>query len=157
MKLSMKQLFGLIKDQNPYTRCVGFLYIRYLCKPELLWHFLSPYMMDEQEFVPTPSTGETITIGEFVERLLADQNFYATILPRIPAQIDKEIQKRLLLVPEKRQRRKENLAHLNDFVIDRPCYFFDPLTLEWRKATVVSVSPESVEVCYYDDVEPLYK
>ena len=93
MRLTMKQLFGLIKESNPYTRWVGFLYIRYLCKPELLWHFLSPYMMDDQEFIPTPSTGETITVGEFVEKLLADQTFYTTIMPRIPAQIDKEIQK----------------------------------------------------------------
>ena len=93
MRLTMKQLYGLIKEANPFTRCVGFLYIRYLCKPELLWHFLSPYMMDEQEFEPTPSTGETITMGEYVERLLSDQTYYTTILPRIPAQIDKEIQK----------------------------------------------------------------
>lgn len=76
-------------------------------------------MMDDQEFVPTPSTEETITIGEFVERLLSDIRYYGTILPRIPAQIDQEIQKRILLIPEKRARRKENLAQIQDFKIGK--------------------------------------
>ena len=152
MKLSLKQIFGLIKETNAFTRCVGFLYIRYLCKPELLWHFLSPYMMDDQEFVPTPATEEKITIGEYVERLLVDQNYYSTILPRIPVLIDKEIQKRLLLIPEKRQRRKENLEHLHDFKIGKQCYVLDQSSGTWDKAYISGVDAhDGVTVVYYTE------
>lgn len=108
-------------------------------------------MMDDQEFIPTPTTGETITVGEYVERLLADQSYYATILPRIPAQIDKEIQKRLLLIPEKRQRRKENLENIHDFQGDKPIYFQNPSTNDWQKGTITEVSPEGVSISYYDE------
>jgi hypothetical protein len=108
-------------------------------------------MMDDQEFVPTPSTGETITVGEYVERLLLDQSYYATILPRIPAQIDKEIQKRLLQIPDKRQRRKDNLDHINDFQGDKQIYFLNPSTNEWQLGTITEVSPGGVAISYHNE------
>ena len=151
MHLSMKQVYGLVKEGNPFTRCCGFLYIRYLCKPELLYHFLSPYLVDDQEFQPTPSSEEILTIGEYVERLLSDQNYYTTILPRTPALIDKEIQKRLLLLPEKRERRKENLKHINEFKIDDPVYFMDFENNDWKKATCTAVSPEGINIYYQNE------
>jgi len=149
MRLSMKQIFGMVKETNPYTRCTGFLYIRYLWKPELLWHFLSPFMMDDQEFEPTPSTGETTTIGEYVEKLLADQHYYSTILPRIPALIDKEVKKRLLTIPEKRKRRRDNLENLTDFKQGRPLYILDPATSEWYQGNTVEVTADGITISYY--------
>ena len=61
------------------------------------------------------------------------------------------------MIPDKRLRRKENLAHLDEFIVDRPCYYLDPATAEWSKATVVSAAPESIEVLYYENEEPIYK
>ena len=62
-----------------------------------------------------------------------------------------------MLVPDKRERRKENLAHLDEFIVDRPWYFLDPTTGEWRKATVVSAAPEGIEVVLYENEEQIYK
>jgi len=33
---------------NTYVRCVGFLYLRYVCNPESLWDWFGKYILDEE-------------------------------------------------------------------------------------------------------------
>jgi pre-mRNA-splicing factor 38B len=49
MRLSEQQVKFLINNQDsPYVRCSGFLYIRYLCDPNDLWSWMSPYLLDDK-------------------------------------------------------------------------------------------------------------
>ncbi len=49
-----------------------------------------------------------ITFGSFIELILQDKNYFNIVLPRIPVLIHREIQKKLLEIPEKRQMKLEN-------------------------------------------------
>ncbi|KAF0739508.1 hypothetical protein AaE_008792, partial [Aphanomyces astaci] len=51
MRLTVNQMQGLLKHvDSPFIRCVGFLYLRYTCDPELLWEWYEPFLDDEEEF-----------------------------------------------------------------------------------------------------------
>ena len=39
---------------------------------------------------------------------MTEKNYFNIVLPRIPILINREIQKKLLILPEKRQRKSEN-------------------------------------------------
>ncbi|CAD8103832.1 unnamed protein product [Paramecium sonneborni] len=107
MNINVKQLQFLCDWKlNPYVRCLGLLYLRYALDPNFLWGWMRRFILDEQEF--KPAKDETITIGDYCERLLTDLNYYNTRLPRIPQQIDTIIQAKILLSQEKRQRRNIN-------------------------------------------------
>ena len=52
-----------------------------------------------------------MTIGQYVESLLTDMNYYNTRFPRIPIMIEREMKKRLLMINEKRERKQRNLEN----------------------------------------------
>lgn len=56
-----------------------------------------------------------LTMGEYLENLLIDLNYYGTRLPRIPVLIDRELKKKALMMSEKRARKLNNLKHIEDF------------------------------------------
>lgn len=96
LKLTENEVDFLKDNSNPYVRCVGFLLIRFLSNPKDLWDRLSPYLDDEQGFTPKPDKKTVIKIGEFVENLLLDYNYYGTRLPRIPTTIEREIKAKIM-------------------------------------------------------------
>ncbi|KAJ9059128.1 hypothetical protein DSO57_1005631 [Entomophthora muscae] len=97
LRLSCKQVYTLLDHKDsPYIRAIGFLYLRYVCKPEQLWEWFEPYLEDDEEFTLTKGPrAPVVTIGKFCMLLLEEQKFLGTMLPRIPVPIAKEIEKSL--------------------------------------------------------------
>ncbi|CAB4376800.1 unnamed protein product [Rhizophagus irregularis] len=97
LRLTVKQVNGLIEHtDSPHIRALGFLYLRYVCKPIHLWEWFEEYLDDEEEVQiqggPRPVI---ITIGKMCRQLLTEQKWLGTILPRIPVPIAREIEQKL--------------------------------------------------------------
>ena len=56
-----------------------------------------------------------MTIGEYIESLLLDLNYYNTRFPRIPVKIDREIQAKLIQMQERRARKTLNMDNIHLF------------------------------------------
>ncbi|ETV81479.1 hypothetical protein, variant [Aphanomyces astaci] len=111
MRLTVNQMQGLLKHvDSPFIRCVGFLYLRYTCDPELLWEWYEPFLDDEEEFNASSNDAILTTMGAWIRSLLEDLNYFNTILPRIPKKIQDGIKVKLLLHGQKKQRQAANLA-----------------------------------------------
>jgi hypothetical protein len=63
-------------------------------------------LLSGEEF--TAQNNVTTTVGEFVEKLLSDTNYFNTVLPRTPILIQREILRKLMTVGDKRKRRDIN-------------------------------------------------
>ncbi|XP_051180644.1 pre-mRNA splicing factor SR-like 1 isoform X4 [Lolium perenne] len=73
MKLTVKQMHGLLKHpDSPYIRAIGFLYLRYVADPKILWTWYEPYLKDDEEFSPG-SNGRMTTMGVYVRDLILGQ------------------------------------------------------------------------------------
>ncbi|KAI3451354.1 hypothetical protein Pfo_008019 [Paulownia fortunei] len=84
MKLTVKQMHGLLKHpDSPFIRAIGFLYLRYVADPKILWSWYEPYLKDDEEFSPG-SNGRMTTMGVYVRDLLLGQYYFDTLFPRIP-------------------------------------------------------------------------
>ena len=83
---------------SPYIRAIGLLYLRQCCDPKQLWGWVEKYASDEEKF-DEGGEGNEVTIGRFVRRLLTEQEFYDTMLPRLPVPIAREMQKKLDELP----------------------------------------------------------
>ncbi|KAG0344298.1 PRP38 pre-mRNA processing factor 38 domain-containing protein B [Podila humilis] len=97
LPLTVRQLENLIDHPHSvYLRGIGFLYLRYVCKPDQLWDWLGPYLEDDQPITlqggvrPIQST-----IGKMCYMLLNDQKFLGQILPRIPVLVMRDLEKKL--------------------------------------------------------------
>ncbi|KAG3109848.1 hypothetical protein PI124_g13672 [Phytophthora idaei] len=114
MRLTRKQMQGLLRHtDSPYIRVVGFLYLRFTCNPEELWTWFEPYLEDPEEFNASANPSVKTTIGDWLVALLEENNYFGTILPRIPKKIEDGIKVKLLLLSRKKERAKENLAIVN--------------------------------------------
>lgn len=101
---------------SPYIRCCGFLYIRFGCAPEKLFDHLGEYCLDDEEFEPSKSSPSfRVTIGEYVEALLMDEQYYKTALPRIPLATKKKIEEKVAPVVQYRRRTLANKRALHLF------------------------------------------
>ncbi|KAH7461381.1 Pre-mRNA splicing factor SR-like 1 [Phytophthora ramorum] len=115
MRLTRKQMQGLLRHtDSPYIRVVGFLYLRFAFDPDELWPWFEPFLEDPEEFNASANTSLKTTIGEWLISLLEENNYFGTILPRIPKKIEDGIKVKLLLFSRKKERAKENLA-----IVDR--------------------------------------
>ncbi|KAG6967371.1 hypothetical protein JG688_00006338 [Phytophthora aleatoria] len=114
MRLTRKQMQGLLRHtDSPYIRVVGFLYLRFTCNPEELWTWFEPYLEDPEEFNASANPSVKTAIGGWLVALLEENNYFGTILPRIPKKIEDGIKVKLLLLSRKKERAKENLAIVN--------------------------------------------
>ena len=99
LKLTPTQINHLITHtDSPYIRVVGFLYLRYCCKPSLLFGWFERYLGDTEEFhVKGEKYGESdrTTIGAWLRHLLTDMDYHETMLPRIPIPVQKDIKQKL--------------------------------------------------------------
>lgn len=108
-------------QDSPYIRAIGFLYLRYTCDPPQLFKWFEPYLFDDEPIQVRASKkavnrggsrgGEhdtDNTIGTFVRSLLSStsREYCGTMLPRLPIQIERDIQVSILQA-EKIQKRAE--------------------------------------------------
>eukprot|EP01071_Lankesteria_metandrocarpae_P003320 Lankesteria_metandrocarpae@DN2891_c0_g1_i1.p1 len=117
MKLTERQVTVLLDHgDSPFIRVTGFLYLRYVHPPEKLWDWFEAYVLDDEEFAPGVDKHRVITIGEYVEGLITDDKYYATVLPRLPVKIKTQYGAQLMAMTEHRKRKRQNKNRLNLFV-----------------------------------------
>ncbi|KAF9903756.1 PRP38 pre-mRNA processing factor 38 domain-containing protein B [Linnemannia zychae] len=97
IRLTVKQIESLIDNAHSvYLRGLGFLYLRFVCKPDQLWDWLGHYLEDDQEITlqagPKPVYS---TIGKMCYMLLHDQKFLGQMLPRIPVLVMRDLESKL--------------------------------------------------------------
>ncbi|KAI9909045.1 hypothetical protein PsorP6_014559 [Peronosclerospora sorghi] len=89
MRLTVKQMQGLLRHKDsPYIRVIGFLYLRYTCDPAKLWTWFEPYLDDPEAFNAAANPSLKTTMGDWLVRLLEENTYFGTILPRIPKKIE---------------------------------------------------------------------
>lgn len=94
MKLTVKQLTGMLNSPLWSYRGLAFLYLRLNCPPKQLWQWYEPYLEDEDEmciYVKNPP----VQTKQFLRRLLKEHKYEETLFPRIPVPIQKDIIKKL--------------------------------------------------------------
>ncbi|KNC86058.1 hypothetical protein, variant [Sphaeroforma arctica JP610] len=97
LKMTEQQVVALLDNEDSvYVRGIGFLWLRYCCPPKELWSWMGHYINDTEPIKPgwSQNSPET-TIGSFIRRLLTEQKYYNTIMPRIPVPVARELQKHL--------------------------------------------------------------
>ncbi|KAG8067342.1 hypothetical protein GUJ93_ZPchr0005g14604 [Zizania palustris] len=91
MKITVKQMHGLLKHpDSPYIRAIGFLYLRYVADPKILWTWYEPYLKDDEEFSPG-SNGRMTTMGVYVRDLILGQYYFDSLLPRVPLPVIRQV------------------------------------------------------------------
>ncbi|CAG8799961.1 25936_t:CDS:2, partial [Gigaspora margarita] len=113
LRLTVKQVTGLIEHtDSPHIRALGFLYLRYVCKPANLWEWFEGYLEDEEQvqiqggprpvsmydlktYVSNNTFLKIRTIGKMCRQLLTEQKWLGTILPRIPVPIARDIEQKI--------------------------------------------------------------
>ncbi|KAF2354163.1 Pre-mRNA-splicing factor 38 [Trinorchestia longiramus] len=96
LRLTRKQVNGMLNHtDSPYIRGLGFMYLRYTQPPPDLWSWMEPYLEDEETLDVRAGGGQTITIGEMARQMLTKLEWHATLFPRIPVPIQKQIEKQL--------------------------------------------------------------
>merc|ERR1719412_2739331 len=92
LKLTRKQVNGLLVHcDSPYIRGLGFMYIRYTQTPADLMGWFEEYLNDEEEIDPKAGGGKPMTIGEMVKSMLVKLEWFDTRFPRIPVNVQKQI------------------------------------------------------------------
>ena len=95
LQLTNSQIKRLITHaDSPYIRALGFLYLRYVCDPKQLFSWYEPYVHDSESFSEEGNSQST-TIGAWLRRLLTDQEYHDTMLPRLPVPVARDILKKL--------------------------------------------------------------
>ena len=92
----------LAQKDRPLVRALGFLYLRYVLKPELLWRYCEDVLIDDGRAIL--EEGRKETLGEWLRGVLTSQQYHNTQLPRIPTKIDRDIRARVALVDEAKER-----------------------------------------------------
>jgi pre-mRNA-splicing factor 38B len=106
---------------SPYIRAIGFLYLRYAGDPKVVWKWMEPYLYDDEPLQVSASASKQkheTTMGDFVRGLFTDRNYHRTMLPRLPIQIEREIQVKLLQAEKTEERAKKhatNSKHMEYF------------------------------------------
>eukprot|EP00300_Choanocystis_sp_HF-7_P017336 c19699_g1_i2.p1 GENE.c19699_g1_i2~~c19699_g1_i2.p1 ORF type:complete len:376 (-),score=41.41 c19699_g1_i2:1-1047(-) len=86
LKLTPKQLHGLLRYENPFVRALGFAYVRFCVQPDQQWNYYKDYMQDKQKFIPTGHPVRTkITIAEWIYDLMTKTKWFSIIMPRLPS------------------------------------------------------------------------
>lgn len=116
MGLDGRQLRRLIDSQeSPYIRCCGFLYVRFGLPHEQQVQWLGEYVLDDEDFKPSPDSEFRTTIGEYVEGLLSQDKYYNTVLPRLPMVTKRQVEERLAPLGQNRKRMKANKEIIDNY------------------------------------------
>lgn len=108
---------------SPYIRGIGFLYLRFAGEPKTIWKWIDPYLYDDEPITVTATVNKNktqrnrqqqneTTIGDFVRRLFSsERDYYGTMLPRIPIQVERELQVKLLFAERIQERVKKHISN----------------------------------------------
>eukprot|EP00980_Cylindrotheca_fusiformis_P028864 scaffold22661_cov200-Cylindrotheca_fusiformis.AAC.3 len=113
LRCTEKQMKLLLDHpDSPYIRAIGFLYLRYAGDPVSIWRWIEPYLYDEEPIqIEANVAKQQETIGDFVRNLFSNRNYHGTMLPRLPIQIEREIQVKLLQAEKVEERAKKHAAN----------------------------------------------
>jgi len=101
LKLTRKQLTAMLNHtDSPYIRALGFMYIRYCQPPADFWEWFGPYLDDPEEIDLKAGGGYTVTIGEACRMMLIKLEWFGTLFPRIPVNVQKELEEKLSVVKQ---------------------------------------------------------
>lgn len=145
LRMTKNQLnLTLNHRDSPYIRAIGFLYLRYAGPPTCIIEFIGPYLHDEEEItVEHGHRGKPTTIGEFIRRLFDSREFYGTPLPRLPQQVERDVQVKILQANEiaerafhhhKNEQRMRHFQTLGSTVM--ALYEDEENPLQWYKGVV---------------------
>ena len=67
------------------------------------------------EFAASADGELVLRLGEFVEKLLKDGDYFGTRLPRIPTLVERELKEKLIACSERKERREWNLENIAEF------------------------------------------
>jgi pre-mRNA-splicing factor 38B len=93
---------------SPYIRAIGFLYLRCILDPKLLWGWFEPYLNDSTLFVPGQQDKTPKTMGVYVRELLERNEYYGMKLRRIPIPIQRDYQLKLIANDTRIKRGEKN-------------------------------------------------
>ena len=107
---------------SPYIRGIGFLYLRFAGEPTAMWKWIEPYVYDDEPIVVAATSNKnkarpgqrqkSETVGDFVRRLFSsERDFYGTMLPRIPIQVERDLQVKLLFAEKIQERSRKHISN----------------------------------------------
>jgi len=123
LRCTEKQMKLLLEHvDSPYIRGLGFLYLRYAGEPTTIWGWIEPYLYDDEQITVTATSNKNKgrqghqpkikTIGDFVRRLFSsERDYYGTMLPRLPIQVERDLQVKLLFAEKIEERAKKHLSN----------------------------------------------
>jgi pre-mRNA-splicing factor 38B len=115
LRCTEKQMSLLLEHQDsPYIRAIGFLYLRYAGDPETIWKWIEPYIYDDEPLQVQNNASKinkSETIGDYVQFLFSNKDYYGTILPRFPIQFERDLQVKLLQAEKIEERAKKNASN----------------------------------------------
>lgn len=103
-------------NEKPVVRCLGYLYLRYVLQPAQLWKWCEAALHEDVVQAAPLCGGTMTTVSAWLRKLLTDQKYYGTILPRIPVKIEREIKVKMMLLDESVERAKGNERILHKLV-----------------------------------------
>ena len=113
MGLQRRQLKSLLEnDDNVFIRCAGFLIVRFGLPPEQMWNWVGEYILDTDPLRTSKDAEGATTVGQFVEQLLTQERYFATVLPRLPMTAKRQLEVKLAQVDQLRKRAEANRRHL---------------------------------------------
>lgn len=71
------------------------MYIRYTQPPADLFDWYMDYLQDDEEIDVKAGGGQTMTIGQMLRLFLTKLEWFATLFPRIPVPIQKQIEQKM--------------------------------------------------------------
>eukprot|EP00533_Pseudo-nitzschia_delicatissima_P012569 CAMPEP_0197265002 /NCGR_PEP_ID=MMETSP1432-20130617/2140_1 /TAXON_ID=44447 /ORGANISM="Pseudo-nitzschia delicatissima, Strain UNC1205" /LENGTH=366 /DNA_ID=CAMNT_0042729701 /DNA_START=153 /DNA_END=1253 /DNA_ORIENTATION=+ len=83
-----------------------------------MWKWIEPYLNDDEPIKLAATkgkqqskSGQEETIGSLVRKLWSERDFYGTMLPRLPIQVERDLQVKLLFAEKIQQRGQKHLAN----------------------------------------------
>lgn len=105
---------------SPYIRAIGFLYLRYAGEPSSIWGWIEPYLYDDEPIAIKAQSSkganqrhesESETIGGFVRQVFSSKrDFHGTMLPRLPLQVERDLEVKLRFAERIQERAKKHLS-----------------------------------------------
>lgn len=71
------------------------MYIRYTQPPADLFDWYADYLQDDEEIDVKAGGGQTMTVGHMLRLFLTKLEWFATLFPRIPVPIQKQIEQKM--------------------------------------------------------------
>jgi pre-mRNA-splicing factor 38B len=120
---------------------MGFLFIRFGMNHDILWSWLGEYVLDDEEFKPSPDSEWRTTVGEYVEGLLSQDKYYSTVVPRLPMSTKRNLEAKLAPVAQCRKRTRANKGILDIYAEEgtKVEAIRANSNGEWDRATVVEL------------------